>query len=114
MPGYRLRCTPRPTHVRGGRGGGVAFYIRRSVHVRYETCADTSIEQMWLSTRLNGKRVIIGTAYRPQWMNVEAFIDALTLSVTSFSAFDHIVLLGDFNINLLDRLNCNVAKFQQF
>lgn len=114
VPGYRLRCTPRPMHMRGGRGGGVAFYIKQDLRVRYEKYPIADIEQMWISTKLNGRRTIIGTAYRPQWVNVDKFIDAITQSVTHFSDFDQIVLLGDFNINMLDKSKCDTIKFQQF
>ncbi|XP_045447496.1 uncharacterized protein LOC123655785 [Melitaea cinxia] len=31
VPGYRLRHKPRPPSVRGGRGGGVGFYLRRGL-----------------------------------------------------------------------------------
>lgn len=114
VPGYRLRNTPRPQHMRGGRGGGVAFYVKQGMRVRYVKHPNGGIEQMWLSTIVNGYRVIVGTAYRPQWLNVDLFIDALTESVTFFSNYDHVVLLGDFNINLLDSSNNSVIKFNQF
>ena len=100
-PGYRLRHTPRPAGVRS-RGGGVGFYIRRGVYARTLDPPQTqSVEQMWLGVNLSGYKVAIGTAYRPPWLDVDTFIDALTESVGLFSTFDHIVLMGDFNINLL-------------
>lgn len=115
-PGYRLRHTPRPLSVRS-RGGGVGFYIRTGISVRQvkPPQATTSVvEQMWLSLTLNGVRIVIGTAYRPPWLSVDTFLDALTESVSSFSKCDHIVILGDFNINLLSPSDPNTKKLNAF
>ncbi|CAB3226879.1 unnamed protein product [Arctia plantaginis] len=85
---------------------GVGFYIRRGLNVRTLTVAVDprfeSIEQMWIATTLNGKRVTIGTAYRPPWLNLDLFLAALTDTLTSLDDTDHFILLGDFNVNLLN------------
>lgn len=114
VPGYRLRNSPRPQSVRHGRGGGVGFYIKHNIRVRYLKHPENNIEQLWLSSKLNGYHIAIGTAYRPPWMNIDLFIDALTESVSIFSYHELIVLLGDFNINMLDINNKNVSKMCQF
>lgn len=113
-PGYRLRHVPRPEGVRS-RGGGVGFYIRRGIYVRQLLHPQAvSVEQMWISVSVNGCKIAIGTAYRPPWFNVDTFFDALTESICSFSKFDQILLLGDFNINLLALDSVNVKKFNEF
>lgn len=113
VPGYRLRHIPRPQHICGGRGGGVGYYIRHGLNVRTRPHpADpqhNNVEQMWLSFTIHGKNIAIGTAYRPPWLNVELFLDALSDSVNFFSGCDSIIVLGDFNINLLD-INDNKTK----
>lgn len=68
---------------------------------------------MWLRLVLNGVKLIIGTAYRPPWLDTDTFLDALTDSISSFYNYDHIILLGDFNINLLVQ-DTNHAKFSSF
>ncbi|XP_059047597.1 uncharacterized protein LOC131843024 [Achroia grisella] len=113
-PGYRLRNKPRPRHICGGRGGGVAFYFKRDIRVRFLNHPENNIEQMWLSIRVNGHRIIIGTAYRPQWLKIDTFIDALTESVSHFSNFKYMVLLGDFNVNMLDKSSIGFVKIDQF
>lgn len=74
----------------------------------------SKIEQMWISLNMQGTRLAIGTAYRPEWVNVDEFIDSLTDSVASFSRFDNIVILGDFNINLLDVTDVSSIKLNNF
>ena len=113
-PGYRLRCTPRPRHMRGGRGGGVAFYYKQTLSVRFLKYPKANIEQMWLTTQNSGRRILVGTAYRPQWVSLDVFIDAITDSITSFGACDYVVLLGDFNVNLLNSQGTDTIKMLQF
>ena len=113
-PGYRLRHVPRPPAVRS-RGGGVGFYLRRGIYARLlEHPISSSVEQMWLSVKLNGLKLIVGTAYRPPWLCVDTFIDALTETVGSFFAYDHIILMGDFNIDMSKTGELNYMKLQQF
>ena len=112
--GYRLRCAPRPSHMRGGRGGGTAFYYKRNLRVRFLTPPHANIEQLWLSLRVNGKRILVGTAYRPQWINIDGFLDALTDSLTVFSDHDYCILLGDFNVNLLNVSSTESSKIINF
>lgn len=110
--GYRLRHVPRPTTIRP-RGGGVGFYIRQGFRTINHP-PTPNVEQMWLSLRLNGHSVAIGTAYRPPWLNIDTFIDSLTESVSFLSSFDYIILMGDFNINLLLQNDSQSSKLQQF
>lgn len=107
VPGYRLRHTPRPAATRRGRGGGVGFYVKRGISVRplavpHPLVGVAQTEQMWLSVNVKGMRFILGTAYRPPWYGAEDFFDALTDSISSFNNYDKVVLLGDFNINIID------------
>ncbi|KAL0879290.1 hypothetical protein ABMA27_003069 [Loxostege sticticalis] len=114
LANYRLRHIPRPAHIRGGRGGGVGFYIRNGLNVR--RChhpQNPLVEQMWLSTRLSNHNIIIGTAYRPPTQDVELFLDAITESITSFTGVDGLILLGDFNINLLEAGSGRCKIFMQ-
>ncbi|KAJ8704264.1 hypothetical protein PYW08_012988 [Mythimna loreyi] len=102
VPGYRLRHVPRTRTVRGGRGGGVGFYLRRGVRARTMPHPPApQVEQMWLRLNVNAPTVIVGTAYRPPWLDVNIFLDAITDSLSTFASADKVILLGDFNINML-------------
>lgn len=55
LSGYRFRHTPRSVSVRGGRGGGTGFYIRKGVTTRLISHPHTpSVEQMWLHMKVSG------------------------------------------------------------
>ncbi|KAG7303398.1 hypothetical protein JYU34_011908, partial [Plutella xylostella] len=93
VAGYRLRHVARPRRLRS-RGGGVGFFVRQGLSARtLPHPPATTVEQMWIKMNVNGKKIIIGTAYRPDWVNVDLFLDAITDSMTSFNDYDRIVLL---------------------
>lgn len=112
---YRFLHQPRHSSIKSGRGGGVGFYVRRGINVRM--CLHpvvTSVEQMWLRLSVLGKVVIIGTGYRAPWQDTASFLDAITDSVTSFSKCDHLILVGDFNIDVHNPNNRKLPLLQQF
>ncbi|XP_045447535.1 uncharacterized protein LOC123655825 [Melitaea cinxia] len=56
----------------------------------------------------------IGTAYRPPWLSVQVFINALSDTISSLSWYDHVILLGDFNINCLNSLDNSFLVLRDF
>lgn len=114
LSGYHLRHVPRPPGLRA-RGGGVGFYIKREISVRVLKHPITDyVEQMWLGITVQSKKMAIGTAYRPPWLSVEIFINALSDTITSLSRYDHVVLLGDFNINCFNSLDNSFLMLRDF
>lgn len=113
--GYRLRHIPRPKDSKKLCGGGVGFYIRDSIYARQIRIPHTdTVEQMWIGVSLGGCKLAIGTAYRAQWVDVNTFIDALTESVMSLSSYDHVIVLGDFNIDFLNSSLPDTLKLNNF
>ncbi|KAH9637965.1 hypothetical protein HF086_010133 [Spodoptera exigua] len=111
ISGYKFKHIPRPVSTRGGRGGGVAFYIRNGINARVRAHPEHStVEQLWLGLTVNKTKLLIGTAYRPPWQDLELFLDAITASVSALGPYDNIILLGDLNVNLL---NSNSSKTRQ-
>lgn len=114
VPGYRLRHTPRPAHVRA-RGGGVGFYIKHEFAARMVPInTHNSIEQIWFKLSLANFKFIIGTAYRPPWLSVRAFLDALSDTISALRGYDFIMVLGDFNINYLNSSSGHTKMLQDF
>ncbi|CAG4981160.1 unnamed protein product [Colias eurytheme] len=114
VPGYRLRHIPRSRSIRN-RGGGVGFYVKEGMVVKtLQHPITLQVEQMWVKTTVQGKTVVLGTAYRPPWLDVQIFLDALIESLGSFMWSDNIVLLGDFNINFLNKQHVSFSKLESF
>lgn len=114
VPGYRLRHVPRSIGTRK-RGGGVGFFIKKGINVR--TCDHAphpDVEQMWLKAKINGTRLVMGTAYRPPWLSVDIFLDALSETIALLSDYDRIILSGDFNINMIDVNESKTKCLNQF
>lgn len=102
LPGFRFLYSPRKLGRRQG-GGGVGFYVRRSLNVRNFICpTGNHIEQMWTRLTLNLLHIIVGTANAS--CSIHDFVDAQTDTIKSFSRYNQLVLVGDYNVNLLD---CN-------
>lgn len=107
IAGYHLRHVPRPSNIRT-QGGGVGFYHKCELPVRVLNHPITgTVEQMWLQVSISCKKVAVGTAYRPPWLCKQTFLNALSESISSFSWHNHIILLGDSNINLLTARECH-------
>lgn len=89
---------------RGGRGGGVCFYIKSTLQFRVlPTSLASSFEQLWLCLTHGRSRTSIGLIYRPPNASTELFFDEFEeVLSSSILEFDGMVCVGDFNINMLN------------
>lgn len=92
---------------RDGRGGGIGLYIR--TNIQYQIViqkADPHLEQLWVKSLINGKKYVIGVLYRPPTANILHFFDELDKAMSETLPFgENIIIMGDFNINLLNYNN---------
>lgn len=108
VPGYRLQHLPRPESVRGGRGGGVAFYIKSGLNTKIRKHPiQTYVEQLWLSLSINGRNILIGTVYRPPWVGVRQIFGGYKLKCH----FSSSLWWYYYFIKLLDRFSNNSKKY---
>ena len=100
------------------KGGGVCLYLKCGIEFNSETfkhfnrsTKDLEIQWVHLPNKFS-KDIIIINGYRPPSGDVLSFLEILenTLSTIDLSKFD-IFLMGDFNIDLNDRLNGNSKLF---
>ncbi|XP_052756854.1 uncharacterized protein LOC128202040 [Galleria mellonella] len=98
IPGYVFKHKARKT---GSRGGGVGFYYKKGLRIRVLPHPTSDLEQMWVELHLPGTaRLAIGTAYRPESVSVDTAIENLSSSLDTFSSYDSIYILTDFNVNI--------------
>ncbi|KAL0883331.1 hypothetical protein ABMA27_016821 [Loxostege sticticalis] len=69
---------------------------------------------MWLSLKIQNQNVVVGTAYKPPWQDVDLFLDGITESIAAFAWADGLILTGDFNIDLLKPGSGRARAFAQF
>lgn len=111
IPGFKLI-----RNDRHGRGGGVAFYIKNSIQfsVLATPLVNSPLEQLWISAKVEGKKLCLGTLYRPPNTNLNNCLEDLESVLVNFlPEFDFVVFGGDFNVDFLSQ-DYNFAQFNSF
>lgn len=73
IDGYKLLRKDRV-----GRGGGVAFYIHNSIKFKIiDITGDNFLEEIWISVKVNGRSLCLGSLYRPPNVNLNQSVDRL-------------------------------------
>lgn len=100
LTGYRLYRCDRAT----GRGGGVAMYVRGTLKSRLVRLGEVrNSEQLWVSVKSSTGHFAIGSLYRPPSFSAVDFLGELESVLCVLDPeHDHLLLLGDLNIDLLD------------
>lgn len=97
---------------RGGRGGGVALYLRRCYSykiMRASSCVHS--ESLWVELIVNGKRIVIGVVYRPPRSSYRQFVTDFEDTLSSLMiATDSLICVGDFNVNFLDDADTSTSS----
>lgn len=94
------------------RGGGVGMYI--SNNIKFSIIQSRNdIEQLWVSTKINGKVFLVGTIYRPPNYDYNIFLNSFENTVINDlpGAYEHLFCLGDFNIDQLQIYNSATKLF---
>ena len=103
LPGYVFVSCSRPSKV----GGGLGFYINDCIQFKVlneHTYITDVIERIFLELKYETNRnCIIGCIYRPPSSDINTFNDVLSRMIESdcFKQNKDIIILGDFNINIL-------------
>ena len=97
------------------RGGGVGLYVHENL--RYKRRPDLDIfcnclESIFIEVYTKIRKCIIGVMYRPPYQNCHDFLEKLQSSLTLISQEKkECIIMGDFNINTLDKDNTNSHDF---
>ena len=95
-------------------GGGLSFFIRKGVN--YKVCENMKIvqpfmESLFIEVFRNNKTYMIGLIYRVPNTNIDSFINKLNELIEPIKNRHEVILLGDFNIDLL-QANRYSTEFQ--
>ncbi|KAG5878897.1 hypothetical protein JTB14_023556 [Gonioctena quinquepunctata] len=96
-------------------GDGVAFYIRNSIRAKVVNLPANNIglEQLWISIKIAGKRVCLGTLCSPPSTNLIGSLNYLETALTGIiPEHDYVVFGGDLNIDLLNNRPHIVIKLK--
>ena len=104
IDGYKLHAQPtRSSH------GGVALYVKESLHhgIRWDlSVLDDDFESLWaeIKTGHKSKNILCCCTYRHPNTDVGKFTEHLESVVSKYDKPSKIIsMMGDFNINLLER-----------
>ena len=100
IPGYKIARQDRND---GHKGGGSLIYFAENVNA-YELnnlSSTSSLEAAWLDLSFHSQRLLIGSIYRPPDCT-SFFEDFVMVMEPLWRKRTNIILLGDFNINLLE------------
>ena len=103
------------------KGGGVGLFINSRINFCGETLANMNhsskdIETQWITIKQpHCKQMIIGNIYRPPQGNIDRFIETLDGNLANIN-LDRVelFLMGDFNIDVLEKNNPNHKKLIDF
>ena len=93
------------------RGGGVAIYIRDHYKAKIiqTPCNKEIPEMIWVEVAAGNNKLAIGCLYKAPKIPCSVFVNSYDCLIQIYAKYDHTVLLGDFNVNMLD-LNSNNSK----
>ena len=86
------------------RGGGVSIFIKNNLQFTHRQDLDIMlpyIECSFIEIKHNNNNYLIGGIYRVPNTNIDCFIEKLNSVVEPLKSSFKMVLLGDYNINLL-------------
>jgi exonuclease III len=84
------------------RMGGVAIFVKNQYKCKIVAASKTNdmAEYLFLEILVNSKKILLGVVYRPPGLNCVAEIRSVLSQMTS--CYDQIIVMCDFNINLLN------------
>lgn len=100
LEGYSILRTDRLEK----RGGGICMYIKTDLKCKliYQTPGEyrSRPEFMFVEVSVLGEKCLLATVYRPP--NIGYITDFQDILENLLPRYDHVVIMGDFNTNLLD------------
>ena len=93
-------------------GGGVLWYIRDHylVKVIKTPFMEKIPEMLWVEVSTGGKKLALGCLYKPPKIPYGIFANLYDCLMEIYVKYEHTILVGDFNVNMLQLNACN-TKF---
>ena len=87
------------------RGGGISIFVREGIDFTHRSDLDTVLNYLeccFIETSFNNKKYLIAGMYRTPNTNTKLFIEKFNEIIEPLKSSHEIIILGDFNINLLN------------
>ena len=99
----------------GRRGGGISIYISKQFEakiIKESTITLNYIETLFIEIVKENRKILIASVYKPNRSDDHLFIEKLShlLSTNSKNNYHDIILMGDFNFDLLKYEENNITQ----
>ena len=86
------------------RGGGVLWYVRDHYKTKViKTFSSAEVpEMLWVEVSTSGKKLALGCLYKPPNLPYGVFANLYDSLMPIYVKYEHTILVGDFNCNMLD------------
>ena len=106
LPGYNLHCANVASDM-----GGVCIYVKDSINCKLRKDLELikyHIELMFIECIIDNKVYLIGMVYRRPGSSINRFMEDLEMTLDKIN--QNCILMGDYNINLLNTDNNQVQN----
>ena len=88
------------------RGGGLCIFVRKhyickKISIPNQNCGVNLAEMLWIEIITNKTKIAIGFFYKPPKIPYACFEKVFDSLLYIYSKYQHTLLVGDFNINML-------------
>lgn len=97
IPGFRQFSLCRD----GRRGGGVLVYVESAWLCEVKELSFLEAETMMITAQDKELLFVILAVYRPPAKDIKVFLDELEYTLQKLDKHDNVILVGDFNIDIL-------------
>ena len=91
---------------RTAKGGGILLFIREDIPCRYikQTTLNNSFEGFFVELNLRSKKWLLGCSYNHHKENIASHLSNASATLDKLCrAYEHIILLGDFNVEVKEK-----------
>lgn len=109
LDGYRSFHSARPYSATKNRGGGTAIFVKDRVDLQCNMASSVHFEDAnILVVKLIRSNIHIVSVYRPEQTSMDSFFSEFDRTLSSYRRS---LVIGDMNINLLDRNDSDVKNY---
>lgn len=96
------------------RGGGVAFYVKKNIKYSVISKSEDGNGIDYLFIKLKHANLVCGVIYKPPDVNVTKLDGVFNLIAEISSTEPNVLIMGDFNVNLLVKNSYKATKMAEY
>ena len=101
------------------RGGGICLYIRkhynaRKISIPNQGAGADLAEMLWVEVSSNKSKIAVGVFYKPPKIPYACFERVFDSLLFIYSKYQHTILTGDFNVNVLNQDSLDTKALNNF